>query len=141
MNYRFISLVIAFVVLGGVLTFQATRQGTSDVILPSALAAEPEVVRPRIRVAGRVSTDPIHYEVEPRFELRFTILDPGSKDQAGQRLPVVYNGIRPDMFAPGRDVIIDGNMENGVLTATNLLTQCPSKYEAPKPTGAEAPAV
>jgi len=135
MNRIFLSLVLVAVVVGGLLTFQATRVGTSDVLLPSALAAESaDAVVARIRVAGRVSDDPIEYAVAPSFELKFAVLDPGSKATGPGVLRVVYRGVKPDMFAPGRDVIMDGNFSGGVLEATKLLTQCPSKYEAPKPT-------
>jgi cytochrome c-type biogenesis protein CcmE len=135
MNRVFFSLLFVAFVVGGLLVFQASRVGTSDVLLPSALAAEPEgSVVSRIRVAGRVSSDPIDYAVQPAFELKFTVLDPGTKELGVGGLPVVYRGVKPDMFAPGRDVIMDGNFSGGVLEATKLLTQCPSKYEAPKPT-------
>ncbi len=135
MNRVFFSLVFVALVVGGLLVYQASQVGTSDVLLPSKLAAEyvGQSV-PRIRVAGRVSSDPIRYAVEPGFELRFTVLDPGAKDLGAGVLPVVYRGVKPDMFATGRDVIMDGNFAGGELEATKLLTQCPSKYEAPKPT-------
>lgn len=135
MNRVFLSLVFLALVVGGLLVFQASKVGTSDVLLPSKLAAHPKDNGvPRIRVAGRVSSDPIEYSVQPTFELKFTVLDPGTKDIGAGVLPVVYRGVKPDMFAPGRDVIMDGNFSGGVLEATKLLTQCPSKYEAPKPT-------
>ena len=53
--------------------------------------------------------------------------------QVGKPVPVIYRGLRPDMFTAGRDVIIDGSFENGTVVASSLLTQCPSKYEAPSP--------
>jgi cytochrome c-type biogenesis protein CcmE len=135
MNRIFFSLVFLAVVIGGLLVFQASQVGTSDVLLPSKLASEPvESTVPRIRVAGRVSSDPIEYSVQPSFELKFTVLDPGTKELGAGHIPVIYRGVKPDMFAPGRDVIMDGNFSGGVLEATKLLTQCPSKYEAPKPT-------
>lgn len=49
------------------------------------------------------------------------------------KVPVLYQGLRPDMFSAGRDVIIDGEYRDGVVVASTLLTQCPSKYEAPSP--------
>lgn len=139
-NRIFISLVFVAVVVGGLLVFQATRVGTSDVLLPSVLAGEPaDSFVPRIRVAARVSDDPIDYSVAPTFELKFSVLDPGTKTPGPGVLRVVYRGVKPDMFAPGRDVIMDGNFTGGVLEATKLLTQCPSKYEAPKPTDMYSP--
>ncbi len=38
---------------------------------------------------------------------------------------------KPDMFAPGRDVIVQGRLESGgKIEATQVLTKCPSKYQA-----------
>lgn len=108
---------------------QALSTGTRKVMIPSELAnfssSEP---LEKIRVGGRVTSDEINYEVEPRFRLQFSVSDPGT---TAPSIPVVYRGIKPDMFAPGRDVIIDGSFRNGALEAVSLLTQCPSKYEPP----------
>lgn len=51
---------------------------------------------------------------------------------------VTYNGLKPDMFEPARDVLIDGVLKstaNGgfFIEAHSILTQCPSKYEPPTP--------
>lgn len=134
MNKLFVSIIIVFVILAGLLTFQAMRQGTSTVFIPSELI-ESQRGNPiqRVRVAGKVSTDPVDYQVDPRFELRFTVIDP-DKGATGSKLPVVYNKIKPDMFAPGRDVILNGDFDGETLVASTLLTQCPSKYEPPSPT-------
>ena len=45
-------------------------------------------------------------------------------------LAVRYNGILPDMFAEGRDVIVEGRVTDRTFHAETLLTTCPSKYEA-----------
>ena len=46
---------------------------------------------------------------------------------------VVYKGTVPELFQPGRDVVVDGRLRNGVFIAVpdTLVTKCPSKY-APK---------
>lgn len=125
--------MVLFFVVAGALVFQASQSGTSTVLMPSELAAHANTPMSRIRVAGRVTALPVDYKVEPAIELKFSIEDPGTvADKKPGVVPVVYNGIKPDMFAAGRDVIIDGDFVGGVLTANKLLTQCPSKYEAPK---------
>lgn len=135
-NRVFYSLVFGFLAIGGLVIFQMTRSTAATVYLPSELATASSAGKDiaRVRVAGRVTNDPISYQVEPSFELKFKIHDPG-KDDAPEllTLPVVYNRIKPDMFASGRDVIIDGEFKGGTLLAYQLLTQCPSKYEAPDP--------
>lgn len=84
---------------------------------------------PRIRIGGRV-IDPIDYQLEPQIVLAFRVKDPkGTEDS----IPVVYHGLKPDMFVAGRDVIIDNLTTRGTIQATKLLTQCPSKYEPKLP--------
>ncbi|RMG42277.1 MAG: cytochrome c maturation protein CcmE [Candidatus Dadabacteria bacterium] len=123
--------VVAFVVL---FMFQATRGTATTVFLPSKLIEiESKSHLRRVRVAGRVAGDSIDYQVEPKLKLSFEIKDPQGNSET--TLPVVYNGIKPDMFAPGRDVIIEGEYKNGTVYASSLLTQCPSKYEPPDSPG------
>jgi cytochrome c-type biogenesis protein CcmE len=58
------------------------------------------------------------------------------KDIGGaQTVPVVYMGSVPDLFKPGRDVSVRGQMRNGVFVAErdSLVTKCPSKYAPSKP--------
>ncbi|MCB0317300.1 MAG: cytochrome c maturation protein CcmE [Bdellovibrionales bacterium] len=134
MNRKFISIVLVFLVFGSVLAYQATQQGTSVVLKPSEILSENAGKDlKRIRVAGRVTTEPVNYQVEPEIKLTFSIQDPGSdtESNSGVSIPVVYNSLKPDMFAAGRDVIIDGEFSGGKLIAYSLLTQCPSKYEPP----------
>ena len=58
--------------------------------------------------------------------LRFRMKDIGG----AQTVPVVYTGSVPDLFKPGRDVSVRGQMRNGVFVAErdSLVTKCPSKY-------------
>ncbi len=75
--------------------------------------------------------EPIEYQTEPRMVLRFGVEDP--KDGNGTVAAVVYENLKPDMFAAGRDVLIDGDYVGGVIKAAKLQTQCPSKYEPAMP--------
>lgn len=86
----------------------------------STLQGEP------IRVAGKVTTDPIHWDVQ-KLSLAFSI------GEGETRIPVSYKGIKPDMFQAGADVIVEGKLgQDGVLMASNLMTSCPSKYQEEK---------
>ena len=128
MGKVFFALIVIFLVGGSVAIWQATSDTAAHVLMPHQLATE-RADRERIRVVGVVSaSQPIDYKLEPQIELRFGLED---KQQPGVLVPVVYRGAKPDMFAAGRDVIIDGDWRSGVMIATQLLTQCPSKSEAP----------
>ena len=50
-------------------------------------------------------------------------------------VPVVYKGSVPDLFRPGRDIVVEGRFQNGVFVSTpgTMVTKCPSKY-VPKQT-------
>lgn len=130
MGRIFISFVLFFIVAGGVLVYQATRGTSSLVVMPSELLVRAHAGNlSRIRVGGRV-VEPIEYKTEPHFELRFFVRDPNGADGV---VPVVYKGIKPDMFQAERDVLIDGDYRSGTIEAVSLQTQCPSKYEPVSP--------
>ncbi len=79
-----------------------------------------------VRVAGKVTNDPIQWDVQ-NLALAFTMGDDA------YRIPVQYHGIKPDMFQAGADVIVEGRVsQDGVLVASSLMTSCPSKYEEDK---------
>lgn len=77
-----------------------------------------------VRVAGRVRAESMQWNAEAR-ELRFTLDDM----QGVGSVPVKYTGLLPDMFAEGRDVVVEGDPSGAeVFEATTVLTSCPSKY-------------
>src|SRR5713101_6849463 len=86
-----------------------------------------------VRVAGRVQTGSMSWDPK---DLRLTfILGPFKKGEANSPtgVPVHYQGVLPDMFAEGRDVIVEGRYDaESVLTATTIMTSCPSKYVSEK---------
>ena len=81
-----------------------------------------------IRVSGKVTADPIHWDVR-NLQLTFTM------GEGEASVPVSYKGVKPDMFQTGADVIVEGQIgQDGILVASHLMTSCPSKYEEEKPT-------
>lgn len=133
---RFISLLIGSLIIGGVLVWQATRSTAALVLTPSDLASSGHQDRLRVRMGGRVATEGLSYSTTPSFVLSFRLED---REKPGSSIPVIYRDIKPDMFAPGRDVLIDGDWKGGTFHATHLLTQCPSKYEPNLPTSEGMP--
>ncbi|MCB0329418.1 MAG: cytochrome c maturation protein CcmE [Bdellovibrionales bacterium] len=133
MNKVFISLVVLFFGLGTILVFMAMQTNTASVFTPSELSkAAANHSIPRVRVVGKVAAEKLEYQTEPAIKLTFQIEDP--EGDAHGKVAVSYNKLMPDMFAPGRSVIIDGQFRDGIVYADSLMTQCPSKYEPPSPT-------
>jgi len=59
--------------------------------------------------------------------LRFRLRQIGGTET----VPVVYTGSVPDLFRARRDIVVDGQLRNGVFVALpgTLVTKCPSKYQ------------
>ena len=79
------------------------------------------------KVAGRTTGD--GHDSALRFRLR-------DRDGGPATVPVVYRGSVPDLFKPGREVVVDGRLVNGTFVAVpdTLVTKCPSKYAPAKKT-------
>src|ERR1035437_856358 len=85
------------------------------------------------RVAGRVQLGSVAKKMIPSGEeLNFRLGDFKGEGTPTDSVPVHFVGVTPDMFkaAGGSDVIIEGKYRDGTLYAQNVLTSCPSKYEA-----------
>lgn len=76
-----------------------------------------------IKVAGRIRAGSVRGQPASdsfRFDL---------EDLEGHRVAVAYTRLLPDPFEEGRDAIVQGRVEGGVLRATSLTVKCPSRYE------------
>ena len=52
------------------------------------------------------------------------------KDYKGKEMEVVYKGTIPNNFESSTSVVVTGKFKNGKFYASDILTKCPSKYEA-----------
>jgi cytochrome c-type biogenesis protein CcmE len=135
-----VSLIAAAI---GYLIFSAIRT-TSEYYLtvPEVAARQADLGGQAIRVAGRVKPDTINWDPNT-LTLKFEIVPIPDVDAAAAVKPVsvvasdavsfrvvAAGEPKPDMFAPGRDVIVEGKLgADGAIAATQVLTSCPSKYK------------
>lgn len=79
----------------------------------------------RVKLNGVVEPASTRYD-ETRMELRFTMAD-----EQGERIEVLFAGIKPNAFRDGGQVMIEGYYDAGhdLLRAETLMAKCPSKYE------------
>lgn len=123
---RLIVALSAAVALAGALVY-TSFSAASTASTPSQLlgAAEPER---SYELTGKV----VDGSVEERGNtLRFAV-----RDRDGTvAVPVVYQGVVPDPFREGREVIVQGRMERGTFVAERdeLVTKCPSKFTKRSP--------
>jgi cytochrome c-type biogenesis protein CcmE len=118
-----VRLVVALsvaAVLAVFLLYSSIAGGGTPSLRPSTLAGHTG----RVSLAGRVLK---HVTGDAHGAgLHFRLRDV----KGNATVPVVYKGSVPDLFRPGRDVVVDGRYANGVFTAIpgTLVTKCPSKY-------------
>ena len=133
MNPRIAALAVVSAAALGTLMYSATSVTAKEIVTVEKLVATHKSER-NVRLGARVANREIQYETSPEFLLRFNVRDIASEEDS---IPVVYRGIMPDTLKIGRDVILEGDFVDGQFVATNLMTQCPSKYEPPQPGAAE----
>lgn len=77
-----------------------------------------------VRVNGQVAPGSVEQEAQGT-KLRFTIADV----EGEQSLPVVFQGVVPDAFKVGNEVVIEGYLNSdGIFQANTLMPKCPSRY-------------
>lgn len=79
----------------------------------------------RIRMGGDV-VDGTIVRGEIGDPIRFEVSD------GTTTMPIVFTGTVPDIFSDEAQVIATGTYQNGVFHADELLTKCPSRFEANK---------
>jgi cytochrome c-type biogenesis protein CcmE len=95
--------------------------------LAAKVTADPTARNVGAKVGGRVVPGSVKFDART-LDLRFTVVDIASGKTT---FPVYHNGPLPDTFEEGRDVVVEGRLnEAGTFEATKVLTKCGSRYEA-----------
>jgi cytochrome c-type biogenesis protein CcmE len=119
-----IAAAVAYLVYAGIRT-TSTYYFEMDEFVTSKASHDGE----DLRVKGWVRAGSMHWD--PRTnELAFEL----ARKDGTEPVPVAYRGILPDMFSEGREVVVEGRYGQGALSAKQIMTSCPSKYE-PQKTG------
>ena len=123
-NVRLLIVAAVIVATVGFLVFSAMGSSMSYFQTVGELrAADRDLTGEPLRIGGGVL--PGSVEQELGTELRFTITD------GTDTLPVVYDGVVPDIFSEDVQVVAEGRIgPDGVLVADTLLAKCPSRFEA-----------
>ncbi|HVD01438.1 MAG TPA: cytochrome c maturation protein CcmE [Candidatus Dormibacteraeota bacterium] len=123
LKWGLLAAVVAVCV--GYLVFSATASNAQYYRTVAELKRNPAVGDSR--VLGTVQDDV--QRLDGGLEVRFTA------SQDGASMPVDYRGPLPDIFKPGIQVVVEGQIQtDGVFHAKTLLAKCPSRFTvAPTP--------
>lgn len=118
----FVSSILFLII--GYLTYTGIRETMTYYLTVSELLAKgPSTEEMGIRVGGEVIPDSVQWNPKD-LKLSFRIRDEQSS------LQVDYQGVVPDSFKPGNEVIVEGKYTGrGLFAATTIMPTCPSKYE------------
>ena len=129
---RLITLLAALVALGTAtaLVLAAFNDNLVFFYSPSELAAKEAAkeIGPgrRIRIGGLVETNSLAKQVDGHA-VAFRVTD------GKNELPVVYDGILPDLFREGQGVVAEGKLgRDGVFVASSVLAKHDEKYMPPE---------
>jgi cytochrome c-type biogenesis protein CcmE len=121
-----VKLGIAACIVASVTAYMAYAGSTASwqyfLTVEECLADAPALVNQRVRVNGKIVVGSL--EIAPgRQQATFKICE------ADLELPVRCAGPLPDNLAEGKDVVVEGRLdEGGYLRGDKVLTRCASKY-------------
>jgi cytochrome c-type biogenesis protein CcmE len=120
----FIVCCLAALALAIALVGTALNSNLQFFVTPTEVAAKQGPGNKTIRVGGLVEVGSIQRE---GTLTRFTITDTANK------VPVVYNGITPDLFRDGRGCVVVGRMgSDGVFHADTVMAKHDENYMPPE---------
>ena len=119
-------LVLAALVGGVALVVIAARSSSLDYYrdVDVLVSSQPPAPGQPVRVKGTVAPGSVEQDLDSGH-VHFVL--------AGREhsIDVTFSGDPPPLFAPGREVVVVGYVRPGVLFhAYEIMTKCPSKYEA-----------
>ena len=106
-----------------ILSFRGIQEMTVFFYTPSEVLASPSEFQDQtIRIGALVQSGSVFWDADA-IKLSFEITEDGNKF-----IPVVYEGVKPDMFREGQGVVVEGRMQNGSFHADQLLVKHSEEY-------------
>ncbi|WP_059171098.1 cytochrome c maturation protein CcmE [Bacillus sp. FJAT-27445] len=127
MKKNTIVMLGGFIIAGAIVfLLMAATPGSSGVELTmkELLANQQKHKNDFVTVEGLLIEESIKWNAD-KIELKFDV-----KDNEGNIMHVVHNGVKPDNFSEGVITILQGApIEKDTFVAETVKTRCPSKYE------------
>lgn len=116
--------IIVFVAIGYLGFMGFTSSATYYYEVSELLEQGSSTYDQNVRVNGQIVAGSVEQEAVGRT-LKFTIVD----IEGEESLPVIYQGVVPDTFKVGNDIVVEGHLSSaGLFQAHTLMLKCPSKY-------------
>ncbi|MCB0259085.1 MAG: cytochrome c maturation protein CcmE [Calditrichaeota bacterium] len=93
-------------------------------LTPYVTIAEAKTKGTRVQIKGENLAGSAMYDMESKV-FSFKI-----KDDEGETLPVIYQGVKPSNFEQAKEVVVRGQYKSGAFEAEEILVKCPTKYQS-----------
>jgi cytochrome c-type biogenesis protein CcmE len=118
---------VILIAVAAMVYYTGGKQGAYEGDL-AAVAKDASLVGKQVKVGGAVVAGSWDKKSNP---MRFAIRGEKDTSATGPTLNVIYTGNVPATFGDGVVAIVTGKLDaNGTVTATDMITKCPSKYES-----------
>jgi cytochrome c-type biogenesis protein CcmE len=122
----FIVVCLAALGLGLGLVLSALNSNIAFFLSPTDVAAKQAVAGKTFRVGGLVETGSLKQD-QDGLTIHFAITD------TANRVPVVYKGIKPDLFKEGRGCVAQGRIgPDGIFHADLIMAKHDENYMPPE---------
>ena len=113
-----IGIILIFIVFGA-LSFRKN-------LTPYVGFNEAKSSNSSVQIIGEVLPEETKYDLENQ-KFYFTLKDP-----KGEKMNIVFNGVKPANFEQATNIVVIGKYQDGVFLADQVLVKCPSKYQGAK---------
>jgi cytochrome c-type biogenesis protein CcmE len=128
-RHRRLAWIVAGVAVLGLavaLVLNAFQSNLVFAFTPTQVAAKEAPQGRAFRIGGMVETGSLA-RIPNSLDVKFVVTD------TAQRVPVVYNGLLPDLFKEGKGVVAQGTIgPDGVFRATEVLAKHDENYMPPE---------
>ena len=124
---KLIIIAAALAILGAIaaLVLNALNSNIAFYISPTDIAAGKAPKNKVFRLGGMVKNESLKREPNS-LKVNFIVTDTETD------MPVVYEGILPDLFSEGKGVVAQGRIENNVFVAQEVLAKHDENYMPPE---------
>ena len=124
-RFAWIAAGVAVLGLAVALVLNAFQSNLVFFFTPSQVVAREAPQGRPFRIGGMVEAGSL-VRIPNSLDVKFIVTD------TAQRLPVVYNGLLPDLFREGKGVVAQGSVgPDGVFHATEVLAKHDENYMPP----------
>ena len=118
---------MALAILGAIaaLVLNALNSNIAFYISPTDIAAGKAPKNKVFRLGGMVKNESVKREANS-LKINFVVTDTETD------IPVIYQGILPDLFSEGKGVVAQGRIENNVFVAQEVLAKHDENYMPPE---------